>query len=210
MTRYSPVLGWTANWMLHPASTPSARMIRSADDRGIADSLHEPASRLEIGGRAAPGNRLADRTHKGCESLAVLARGDRLELRPEQLHAVPLENARVGELAAQVQGGLAAHSAQDPLRSLFRDHLLEEFDGERLHVDGVRRFWVGLDRRRVAVHQDDPHAFLSEGSTGLRPGVIEFGGLPDDNGPGTDDHRGPNVAALGHRPHPLRPYPRPP
>src|SRR2546427_601601 len=152
MTRYSPVLGWTANWMLHPPSTPSARMIRSAADRGKADFPHDPPSGLEIGGGAAPRNRPADRTHEACESFAVLARRDRLELRPEQLHAVPLENARVGELAAQVQRSLPAHPAQNSLRSLFHDHLLEEFDGERFHVDRVRRFWVRLDRRGVAVH----------------------------------------------------------
>src|SRR5205809_6426288 len=91
--------------MGHPAPGPSQGVGR-ADDRRIADFLHEPASRLEVGGRATPGNRLANRAHERCESLAVLTRGDCLELRPEQLHAVPLKNARVGELTAQVQRGL--------------------------------------------------------------------------------------------------------
>src|SRR6266571_5061650 len=90
--------------MGHPAPGPAQSVCRT-DDRRIADLLHEPASRLEVGGRAAPRNRLANRSHERSESLAVLTRGDRLELRPEQLHAVPLENARVGELATQVPCG---------------------------------------------------------------------------------------------------------
>src|SRR2546426_2027725 len=45
--------------MSHPTSGPSQGVCR-ADDRRITDLLYEPASRLEIGGRAAPGNRLAD------------------------------------------------------------------------------------------------------------------------------------------------------
>src|SRR2546426_8368558 len=94
----------------------AAQRVRGADDHGVAHLLDERAGRLGIRDRAAPRNRFADRAHQGRETLSVLARGDRLEFRAEQLDAMALQDSGVRELAAQVEGGLPAHPAQDPLR----------------------------------------------------------------------------------------------
>ena len=60
-------------------------------------------------------------------------------------------------------------------------------DGERLEVDGVGDVGVGHDRGRVGVDEDRPDALGAERAAGLRAGVVELGGLADDDGPGADD-----------------------
>src|SRR5207247_1205574 len=81
--------------------------------------------------------------------------------------------------------------------------LLEERDREGLHVDCIRGVGIRLNRRRIAVHQDDPHPFFPERPAGLGTRVVELRGLADHAGPGADHHGGPNVRALGPRPTPV-------
>ena len=192
----------------HAAPAASER-VRGSDDHRVSGFLDERGRRRGVGHRPAPWDWLPDRPHEGGEALAVLARGDRLHLRPEQLHAVAAQDPGLGELAAQVQRGLSAHPAQDPLRPFLRDHLLEERDREGLHVHRIRGVGIRLNRRRIAVHQDDPHPFFPERPARLGTGVVELRGLADHDGPGADHHGGPNVLALGHRPTPV-PRPTPP
>ena len=191
------------------AAPASPERVGGPDDHRVARLLDEDGRGRIVGDRAAPRDRLPDRSHEVGEALPVLPRGDRLYLRPEELDPVTAQDARLRQLAAQVERGLTAHPAQDALRPLFRDHLLDERDGERLDVDRVRGLRVRLDRGGIAVHEDDPDALLAEGPTGLGPGVVELRRLPDHDGAGTDHHRGPNVLALGHRPTPV-PRPTPP
>src|SRR2546428_3512474 len=106
----------------------AAQRVRGADDHGVAQLLDERAGRLGIRDRAAPRNRFADRAHQGRETLSVLARGNRLEFRAEQLDAVALEYPGLRELAAPVEGGLSAHPAQNPLRLLLVNHLLVDLN----------------------------------------------------------------------------------
>src|SRR6185312_9876274 len=55
------------------------------------------------------------------------------------------------------------------------------FPRERFNVSAVGEFWVGHNGRRVRVHQHHFKAFLLEGLARLRAGVVELGGLPDDD-----------------------------
>ena len=191
------------------AAPASSERVGGPHDDGVARLLDEGGRGRGVGDRAAPRDRLPDRSHEVGETLAVLPRGDRLDLRPEELNPVPAQDARLRQLAAQVERGLTAHPAQDALRPLLRDHFLDERDRERLDIDRVRGLRVRLDRRGIAVHEDDPDALLAEGSAGLGPGIVELRRLPDHDGAGADHHRGLNVLALGHRPTPV-PRPTPP
>ena len=58
---------------------------------------------------------------------------------------------------------------------------------------------VGHDRRRVAVDEHDLVALLEEDLAGLRAGVVELAGLPDDDGPGADDEDLVEVVAARHQ-----------
>src|SRR5205823_10912007 len=116
----------------------------------ISDILDERCGARDVGDGLTSWDWLTDPPHQVREFLAVLSRGDRLDLRPEKGDAVTAQHARLPEFAAQVQSGLPAHPAEDALRLLLPNHLLQERDREGFHVDRARHPLIRLDRRRVA------------------------------------------------------------
>ena len=92
---------------------------------------------------------------------------------------VAIEDSGGRELGRQVQSRLSAEGRQQCVRPLARDHALDRLDRERLEIDAVGDLFVGHDRRRVGVHEDRLDALLPQRLAGLRPGVIELGGLAD-------------------------------
>ena len=124
---------------------------------------------------------------KRSRSSAFLIAG---ELGADQLDAVALEDAALGELDRQVQAGLPAERRQQRVGPLALDDLLEHVGGERLDVGAVGELRVGHDRRRVRVDQDDAVALLLERLARLRAGVVELAGLADDDRAGADEQDG--------------------
>ena len=47
---------------------------------------------------------------------------------------------------------------------------------------------IGHDGGRIGIDQHDLVAQFSQGLAGLGAGIVEFTGLADDDGTGTDDH----------------------
>ena len=121
------------------------------------------------------------------EALPVLARLDRVDVGADQLDAVLLEHARLVQGDRGVERGLAAEGGEQRVGALLGDDRLDDVGGDRLDVGGVGELGVGHDRRRVAVDEDDPQALRAEHPAGLRAGVVELGGLADDDRPGADD-----------------------
>ena len=64
---------------------------------------------------------------------------------------------------------------------------LDRGDRDGLEVDDVGDAGVGHDRGRVRVEQDRPNALVAQRPAGLRAGVVELGGLADDDRAGADD-----------------------
>src|SRR5208282_2738866 len=87
--------------------------------------------------------------------------------------------------------------ADEQLR-LDADNLFDVFAGERLDVGAVGLLGVGHDGGRVGVDEDDFIALLLEGLAGLRAGVVELGGLADDDGAGADYEDFLNVVSAWH------------
>src|SRR5262249_400086 len=72
----------------------------------------------------------ADFAHRVLEQLPVLRHLDRMNRRANELDAVFLEDARVGEIHGKVEGRLASDGRQDRVRLLARDDRVEHFDRE--------------------------------------------------------------------------------
>ena len=124
-----------------------------------------------------------DPRHRLLEQLAVLGHLDRAHARAEQLHAVPVEQARLVRRHREVQARLAAERGQDRRHLLPCEHLVEDLDGERLDVRRVGQLRVRHDRRRVRVDQHDAQALLAERLARLGPRVVELAGLADHDRP---------------------------
>jgi hypothetical protein len=156
-------------------------------------ALLEGAGLGQRGHRRRHRHRLADVDEQLLEQLAVLGGLDGGERRAQQAHAVPLQHARVVERDGEVQPRLAAERGQQAVGLLGLDDALQHRHGERLDVDRVGGLVVGHDRRRVAVDQDDADALLAQRLAGLGAGVVELGGLADDDGAAADDQDAPRL-----------------
>ena len=126
---------------------------------------------------------LADPLEQVPEALAILGHFDGDQRGSEELDVVALERAACREGHRQVERRLAAEPGEQALRPLLGDDRLDGLEGERLEVDRVGDLGVGHDRRRIAVDEDRPDALGPQGAAGLGAGVVELGGLADDDGP---------------------------
>ena len=179
-----------------PPSVNAGRTIagRPISRRAVLDVL----GRLDDPRR---GIRLADPVEQVAERLAVLGHADRLERRPEEPDVVALEDAGFGQRHGEVESGLSAQTGEHAIGSLAGDDRLDRLDRQRLEVDDVGDLGVGHDRGGVAVDEDRPHALGAQRSTRLGAGVVELGGLSDDDGPGAEDQdRGRLGARIGVTP----------
>ena len=98
-----------------------------------------------------------------------------------------LEHAGLGEGDREVESGLAAERREESRGPLALDDPLEHLRRERLEVRDVGDAGIGHDRRRVRVHEDGLDPLLAQRAARLRSGVVELGGLPDEDRAGPDD-----------------------
>jgi hypothetical protein len=96
------------------------------DDDGQPDLFPDLLGVLERADDAAPGHVEADAPHRGLEEVAVFGALDRVDLRADELAAVLLEDAGLGEVEREVQPRLAADRRQHRVGSLGGDDALED------------------------------------------------------------------------------------
>ncbi len=188
---------------LHDAATRAAQGERGADDGRQADgsqgllrrgtaclvvrALHDERWRV----------RLPDPVQQVAERLAVLGHPDRLERRAEQAHAVPLQDAGLGQRHREVERRLATEARQQALGLLPGDDRLDRRHRERLEVDRVGDRRIGHDRRRVGVDEDRADTLGAQRAAGLGARVVELGRLADDDRPRAEDEHGRRPGAMG-------------
>jgi hypothetical protein len=156
-------------------------------------NLHRlvPVVRRAGGGRLEP-----DLLHGLLEELTILSLVDGVQLGADELDAVFLQGARLGESLREVERGLAAHGGQQRVGLLLDDDLLHSLGGHRTDVRAVRGLGVRHDRRGVGVEQNHIVSLRAERLARLGAGVIELARLADDDGTGAEDHDFLDVGAL--------------
>ena len=180
------------------AAASAAQGEGGADDRRQPDKGERRLRLLERAHEPALGRGEADPVHRLAEELAVLGLGDRRRLGADELDPVPLERARMHQRHRRVERGLPAHGRQQRVGALGRDDALDEVGGDRLDIGRVGEAWVGHDRRRVRIDEDDAIALFLQGLHRLRARIIELARLPDHDRPRADDEDRANVRALRH------------
>ena len=142
------------------------------------------------------------------KSESVFGFLDGFELGADELDVIALENAGVSQIDGEIESGLATDGGQERELAgtgLGREHFRFDpnnfFDvlvGERLDVGAVGQLGIGHDCGRVRIDEHDLVALLLEGLAGLGTGVVELGGLADDDGAGADDEDLLNVISAWH------------
>ena len=172
--------------MRDPAAC-AAKRVGGAHHSRQANALGHRARVIELRHDLALGHGLADANKEVAEELAVLRRADRLDGRAKRAHVEAIEDAGIGERHGEVEPCLAAECREQPIRPLALDDAGDDIDRQGLDVDGVGDAFVRHDRGGVRVHEDGVYALLAQRAAGLRAGVVELCGLPDDDRPGADD-----------------------
>ena len=121
------------------------------------------------------------------EELAVLGPVDHRERRADQFDVELVEEARLCELAREIERGLPAHRRQQRIGPLAAENGRDSFEVERLEIRPVGEAGVGHDRRRVRVDDDRAEAVVAQNLERLAAGVVELARLPDHDRPGADD-----------------------
>ena len=87
------------------------------------------------------------------------------------------------QVHGQIQARLASEGRQQRIGPFPLDHLRQDFPSERFDIGPIRRVGVGHDGGRVGIDQDHLVVLFAEGLAGLRPGIVEFTGLANDDRP---------------------------
>ena len=181
------------------AAAGAAERVARPDDRRQAD-LGQGGRRLRQAAHDHAARHLeADALHRVPEQLAVLGLRDRLARSADQLDAVALERAVLGERPRQIERGLTAHGRQTGVGALALDDPGDDFRDDRLDVGRVGQLRVGHDRGRVGVDQDHPVALGFERLDRLSAGVVELAGLTDHDRARADHQDRLDVRASGHQ-----------
>ena len=180
------------------AAADAAHRERRPDDRREADLVDQRQRLFQRLRDAALRHLDADLRHRVAEEQAVFGHLDRLDRGADQLDAVFLEHAALGERHRQVERGLAADGRQHRVGTLLLDDRLDHLGRERLDVGAVGHLGVGHDRRRVAVHQHDLEPLGAQRLARLRARVVELARLADDDRARADDEHPLQISPLGH------------
>ena len=198
--KHEPVVRDEAQLLLvmRDAAARAAQREGGAHDDGIAELVRDRHALLHRIGDVGRDDGLADLLHGLLEELAVLRAVDRVELRADELDAPLVEEAVLGELAAERKPRLPAERGEQGIRPFLDDDALERIFGERLEIDLVRKHVIRHDGGGVGVAEDDVDARILEHAARLCARVVKFRRLPDDDGPGPDHEYFFDITSLRH------------
>ena len=138
-------------------------------------------------GGDGPGAFETDFGHTLLEKLAIFPFADGLDLSSNELHSVFSEGSRLMQSHGGIESGLSSECREEGVGFLLCEDLFDDFWGNGLDIGAVGKLRIGHNRCGVAVHEDDLVALFSQGFASLDPRVVEFAGLADDDGTGTDN-----------------------
>ncbi len=147
---------------------------------------------------AAPRHLHPRRRHRILEEDAVFGDLDGADGSADELDAVALQHAGFRQLDRQVERCLPTDRRQQRVGTFVGDDLLQHRHGERLNVGGIGQLRVGHDRRRVRIDEHDAQAFTLQRFDGLGAGIVELGGLADDDRAGAEDQDAAQVVTAWH------------
>ncbi len=84
------------------------------------------------------------------------------------------------KLYSEIKSGLTSKSREQRVGSFASDDLGDRFGVQRLDVGCIGDLRVGHDGSGIGVDEDYVVTLVAQGPTGLRPRVVELGGLTNN------------------------------
>ena len=182
--------------IIHKAAASTTHGIGRTQNDRISQLIGNGKSLFHRCGNFTAGHFDAQFLHGLLKFHAILATLDSIHLYPNDLHIVFFQHAGLSQLRAQVETRLTAQIGKKSVRALFFNDLGKTLYIQRLNIGHVSRFRVGHDRGRIGVYQ---HYFIPkilQGLARLCSRIIEFTGLADNDGAGTNNQYFVNIVSL--------------
>ena len=93
---------------------------------------------------------------------------------------------------------MAAHCRQQRIGALGFDDFGNGARGDWLDIGGIGHVRISHDRCWIGIDQNDAIAIGLQCLTGLCARIVEFAGLPNNNGAGADDENRFDIVAARH------------
>ena len=173
--------------IVRDSAAAAAQGVCRAHDDGIADVVGNPEGLFEGFGDAGRHAGLVDGKHGFPELFPVLRFLDGFDGRAQQADAEFVQRAVPAELHGEGQPRLAAETGDQAVRALFLDDPADGGRVQGLQIDLVRQMLIGHDGGGVGIDKHHIDAFRLQHAAGLGAGIVELGGLADDDRAGADD-----------------------
>ena len=180
---FAQLVAIVSNASAHAAKTES----RSNDEGERPDFISDAVCIGQRTRNPRPRKIETNAQHRFLEQLSIFAFRDCLRVCSDQLHAVPRERPIPIEFHRDVERGLPAHGWKKRVGFFALDDRFDYFRRDRLDVGAIGKLWIGHDRGRVRVDQDDLITFLAQCLARLHPGIIKFAALPDHDRTGANE-----------------------
>ena len=125
--------------------------------------------------------------HHLFKEIALLATHNGIVRGTNHFDAMLFEDALLHQFHGGIEGGLASKGWKNGIGLFFDNNFFNRLGRDGLDVGAVGGGRIGHDGRRIRVDQRDGIPLFSKRFTRLRAGIIEFAGLSDHDGAGTND-----------------------
>ena len=160
---------------------------RGANDNGVSDFMGNTEGVVTGLCNIRRDGGLADFLHGLLEEFPVLGTVNGLDVGTDEVDAVIREEVLFLELHGDGETGLSAEAGEQAVRFFLEDDSLYRLCRQGLQVDFICQGLVGHDCCGVGVDEDDIDPRLLQNAAGLCAGVVELGGLSDNDGSGAYD-----------------------
>ena len=184
--------------IVRKAAAGTAQRVSRTHDQRITDGIRKGHRFFHRVHDITFRHRLLDLLHQVTEELTVFGLVDGFQVGSQDLDAVFLQDAGIGQFDDEIESGLSAQGTEHGIRAFFVDDAAGKVQRQRLDIDPVRDRGIGHDRRRVGVDQDDLIALLAQRLAGLAARIVELGRLTDDDRSGSDHQNLMYICTLCH------------
>ena len=132
------------------------------------------------------------------KNLAILAAAYCVNVRPDELHSILLQDALFVQGDRSIECSLSAESCENRVRTFDLNNSFNEFSRNRFDIRCIREFGICHDCCWIRIDQRNANPFSLQHTACLSPRVIKLACLTNDDRAGSDDQNRIDITAFRH------------